>query len=438
MAKLLTLIGRQKMLVADPLNPVVIKSIAIGTGTGTFDENIISLKSEVWRGNASEAQKDGTLLYFSSIIPANVGGWTMTEWGWIDDEGDLIAYGQFDNPIFKSTPLMTVEPELWLELSNSTDAELFVTEYLNWEHNKMTARDANDAHPIKSITGLEASLSDLQTSINLDRKAKKISENYTILNNDGGVLEIDASAGPLSITMPKSTNFISKEITLVRTDSTENIVSIIAANGDSYFGEGTLWTNMFIRAKEVIHFKAGENIFTGLRGSIISLYRDSTGVNLIENGLSTDKIVLESNVVNNLTTDDTKKPLSANQGRLLDSAKINYTDTVNNLNGTSAINPLSANQGNILSGRDIGIGQTWKNVTSQRFSGSTYTNTTTKPIQVGINANMNNGSINLGGVVIPWDDNIYYTTFFFIVPPNATYTVNLGLEGQIYAWAELS
>jgi hypothetical protein len=419
MAKLLTLIGRQKMLVADPLNPVVIKSIAIGTGTGTFDENILSLESEVWRGDASAPKKENGILSFSAYIPSTVGNWTVSEWGWIDDEGDLIAYGHLDNPIYKSSPVMEIELELAIELSNSLEAELFVTDSLNWEHNKMTGRDASDAHPIGSITGLDDALSDLQnnintaennlkTSINLDRKYKKVEADYTILNSDGGILEINASNGPLTITMPKSTNFTSKEIILVRTDDTNNIVSIIAADsGDSYFGEGTLWTNMFIRAKEVIQFKAGENIFTGLRGSTVGLYRDSTGVNLIENGLSTDKIILESNIVNNLTTNDTKKPLSAAQGK--------------NLND-----------------KMFGVGQTWKNVTSQRVAGTTYTNTTPRPIQIGINANMNNGSINLGGAVIPWDDNVYYTSFWFVVPPNTTYTVNLGSEGQIYAWGELS
>lgn len=192
--KFITDVGNQKLLVATPLKPVTIKSIVIGTGTGSADPSILKLKQEVWRGDASAPIKKGGLLEISSIIPANVGGWTMTEWGWVDNEGDLIVYGQFDDPIFKSIDLMTVQPDLSIELSSSIEAEMIITDSLNWEHNKMTGRDVVDCHPIKSITGLENALKNITDDVkNKDDQNVKLTGNQTIdgLKSFNGNIEVE-------------------------------------------------------------------------------------------------------------------------------------------------------------------------------------------------------------------------------------------------------
>ena len=64
--------------------------------------------------------------------------------------------------------------------------------------------------------------------------------------------------------------------------------------------------------------------------------------------LLNDNKVNISSIVNNLTSTATNVPLSANQGRLLNNNKVNISDIVDNLNSTVVTVPLSANQGRVL------------------------------------------------------------------------------------------
>nr|WP_029978238.1 phage tail protein [Pseudomonas sp. PH1b] len=105
----------------------------------------------------------------------------------------------------------------------------------------------------------------------------------------------------------------------------------------------------------------------------------------------------------------------------------------------------AVNQGNIdISGlavnisalearpRGLGDGQTWQNVTASRVSGTVYTNTTGRPIQVQVSINSGAVSATCGGVTVT---NIaYYTTF--VVPAGATYSVTLN-NAVSPLWSEL-
>jgi hypothetical protein len=91
----------------------------------------------------------------------------------------------------------------------------------------------------------------------------------------------------------------------------------------------------------------------------------------------------------------------------------------------------------------IGVGQTWTDVKTSpgRASGTPYTNSTGKPIQVAITTNSSaspstfliNGSViaNFGG------DNNNNGTFQFIVPDSTTYQMNLGSSAALNYWWEL-
>ena len=88
-----------------------------------------------------------------------------------------------------------------------------------------------------------------------------------------------------------------------------------------------------------------------------------------------------------------------------------------------------------------GTGQTWTDVTASRASGTTYTNTTGKPILVNANSNTSSsGSMTcvVSGVTI--NNNATGTTSSgvasFIVPPSATYSITFGTYG-LSKWAEL-
>jgi len=88
-----------------------------------------------------------------------------------------------------------------------------------------------------------------------------------------------------------------------------------------------------------------------------------------------------------------------------------------------------------------GTGQNWTDVTASRASGTTYTNTTGKPILVNANSNTSSGgsmTCVVSGVTI--NNNSTGTTSSgvasFIVPPSATYRITFGTY-SLSKWSEL-
>lgn len=94
----------------------------------------------------------------------------------------------------------------------------------------------------------------------------------------------------------------------------------------------------------------------------------------------------------------------------------------------------------------IGVGQTWQDVLSSRAAGTTYTNSTGKPIQVAIRVSVNSVytfSLSVGGVVVGSVRNDNGSTVIgqltAIVPDGNTYilTASGGGTGTLGNWAEL-
>ena len=56
----------------------------------------------------------------------------------------------------------------------------------------------------------------------------------------------------------------------------------------------------------------------------------------------------------------------------------------NTLTSTNTNQALTAAQGKVLNDQAFGVGQTWQDVTASRALGTTYTNSTGKPIQVSV------------------------------------------------------
>ncbi len=89
----------------------------------------------------------------------------------------------------------------------------------------------------------------------------------------------------------------------------------------------------------------------------------------------------------------------------------------------------------------IGYGQTWQDLTGSRSGGTTYTNTTGKPILVVITPGgaSSSGSLSIGGVSIAsWTNNGGSQTYPLtsIVPPGNTYLLTIS-NGAITKWSEL-
>ena len=115
----------------------------------------------------------------------------------------------------------------------------------------------------------------------------------------------------------------------------------------------------------------------------------------------------------------------------------------------SSTNIKTVNSTSLLGSGDvdvtgIGVNQTWQDVTASRVAGTTYTNTTGKPIVVVIQAVSNSSwgwGISVGGVVVAWEQpstNGYTHTLVVIVPNGATYLNNASGSGySINKWIEL-
>jgi hypothetical protein len=100
--------------------------------------------------------------------------------------------------------------------------------------------------------------------------------------------------------------------------------------------------------------------------------------------------------------------------------------------------------------KPIGVGQTWQNMTASRSPGTTYTNTTGRPIQILVRLEtytLGTGStyttLTINGNVVGCfggrnDTAIQYYTHSAIIAPNDTYHIGNGAGTMTYtSWYEL-
>ena len=144
---------------------------------------------------------------------------------------------------------------------------------------------------------------------------------------------------------------------------------------------------------------------------------------LVLNGNTSGSVTISSPAVSGTTT----LTLPTTSGTVLTTAS---TDTVNSLNA------------------GIGVNQTWTNVTASRASGTTYTNSTGKPIMVSIQMgqvgnsqntqfliggtaiNDGNGGMGIQGIGSTWWAAIH------IIPNGVTYSLTAG-GNSLLKWWEL-
>lgn len=89
----------------------------------------------------------------------------------------------------------------------------------------------------------------------------------------------------------------------------------------------------------------------------------------------------------------------------------------------------------------IGVGQTWQDVGGSRVLGTTYTNSTGKPIQVHVTGYTSAGTIGFQINSVTYQSYTYtsngYICFSVIVPPSATYGLTNPGGVSIHKWSEL-
>ena len=134
---------------------------------------------------------------------------------------------------------------------------------------------------------------------------------------------------------------------------------------------------------------------------------------------------------------------------------VGYVESTQATAGTWATAPstIQGKGGQALSAMSsLGYGQTWQDVAASRAVGTTYTNTTGRPIQVQVTSysgvGNNTARLTINGIIVSsFKDNDYYTasavtphnvTNMGIVPPGGTYSITNGTSGTTIAyWAEL-
>ena len=119
----------------------------------------------------------------------------------------------------------------------------------------------------------------------------------------------------------------------------------------------------------------------------------------------------------------------------------------NTLTSTSTTQALTAAQGKVLNDQAFGIGQNYSNVTASRVSGTTYTNSTTRPIMLSIvvrdNSSASGASVTLyvnSSIAIRLDDlaggGHGYIQIVAVVPTGQTYKLD-ATGNPITFWSEL-
>src|SRR5690606_9846829 len=95
---LITNIGKAKIANAQVLGEKVdITHIAVGDGQQDPIEDQTALHNEKWRGPIGSISIDDNnpnWIVLQTIVPPNVGGFTIREIGAFDSDGDLIAVGK--------------------------------------------------------------------------------------------------------------------------------------------------------------------------------------------------------------------------------------------------------------------------------------------------------------------------------------------------------
>ena len=169
---------------------VTIKTIALGDGGGSMPSvqpSVTALYSEKWRGNVNTVEIDpdsSNSVIVEAVIPYNVGGWYIREWGLFDTDGDLIAYGphaEFYKPVLESGTGAELLERIRLPVTSQSQINMSVSSDV------LATRDYVDDEVSKLETALTAHSGDADTHVNLARKAIQIIAGTGL--SGGGTLE---------------------------------------------------------------------------------------------------------------------------------------------------------------------------------------------------------------------------------------------------------
>lgn len=113
---------------------VNVTTFVVGDGGGQEYEptpDMTELRNEVWRGVVTNAEIDPyspNVINYSTVIPSNVGGFTMREYGVVDNKGKLIGIGNL-----ASTPKIRFEDGISDETELTFALTITNPEAMDWQ-----------------------------------------------------------------------------------------------------------------------------------------------------------------------------------------------------------------------------------------------------------------------------------------------------------------
>lgn len=133
---ILTTIGKAKLANAYAFGTKVnMINFAVGDGQGAYynpTEDQTALKHEVWRGNTNSVtidEQNPNWIVIETVIPSNIGGFTVREAGVFDDTGTMIAIGKFPEtykPVMDDGSAKDLYIKMILQVTNASTVTLKV------------------------------------------------------------------------------------------------------------------------------------------------------------------------------------------------------------------------------------------------------------------------------------------------------------------------
>lgn len=309
-ALILTNIGLAKLASATPLNQLEVSHVAVGDSADPIDPTMTALNNEVWRGDASAAIRDPSdakVLIFESVIPSTDGGFTIREVGLFDVDGDLIAIGHTDT-IDKPDPIggtpVTMTLRVRLTLANADQTNLIVADAPYVDHQGTTNRDAEDAHPIPSISGLQDRLVGLAASLLSIRTKQTVDAGHSGAFNAiayGNGLFVAVGNGGAIQTSPDGVTWTARTAgggytghfrSIVWVEDLGLFVAVGLGGGPQTSPDGITWTQQsFDSMPGAVAVAYGDGLIVAASSSSSEVEVSTDGVNWTNHALTTPIVV---------------------------------------------------------------------------------------------------------------------------------------------------